>query len=125
MLFFNLLSNNFCASIIAIGKIDIPKVYIHCVPFNGTKLNMLANVGTITTITCRGVHSKNETIKYTEDPIVSSDTIGITCGALVDGLLTNIIEVDGKQLDKVVAWYDNEMSYSSQMVRTAKYFANK
>ena len=70
-------------------------------------------------------NNQNETIKYTEDPIVSSDTIGITCGALVDGLLTNIIEVDGKQLVKVVAWYDNEMSYSSQMVRTAKYFANK
>lgn len=70
-------------------------------------------------------NNQNETIKYTEDPIVSSDTIGISCGALVDGLLTNIIEVDGKQLVKVVAWYDNEMSYSSQMVRTAKYFANK
>ena len=47
------------------------------------------------------------------------------CGALVDGLLTNIVEVDGKQLVKVVAWYDNEMSYSAQMVRTAKYFASK
>lgn len=67
-------------------------------------------------------NNQNETIKYTEDPIVSSDIIGATCGALVDGLLTNVIEVDGKQLVKVVAWYDNEMSYSAQMVRTAKYF---
>ena len=48
----------------------------------------------------------------------------MTCGALVDGLLTNIIEVDGNQLVKIVAWYDNEMSYSAQMVRTAKYFSN-
>lgn len=70
-------------------------------------------------------NNQNETLKYTEDPIVSSDTIGITCGSLVDGLLTNIVEVDGKQLVKVVTWYDNEMSYSAQMVRTAKYFANK
>lgn len=70
-------------------------------------------------------NNQSETIKYTEDPIVSSDTIGMRCGALVDGLLTNIVEVDGKQLVKVVAWYDNEMSYSAQMVRTAKYFANK
>lgn len=70
-------------------------------------------------------NNQNETIKYTEDPIVSSDTIGITCGSLIDGLLTNVIEVEGKQLVKVVAWYDNEMSYSAQMVRTAKYFANK
>ena len=70
-------------------------------------------------------NNQTETIMYTEDPIVSSDIIGMECGALVDGLLTNIVEVDGKQLVKVVAWYDNEMSYSAQMVRTAKYFANK
>lgn len=70
-------------------------------------------------------NNQNETIKYTKDPIVSSDTIGITCGCLVDGLLTNVVEVDNKQLVKVVAWYDNEMSYSAQMVRTAKYFVNK
>ena len=69
--------------------------------------------------------NQNETLKYTTDPIVSSDIIGIECGSLVDGLLTSVIEVDGKQLVKVVAWYDNEMSYSQQMVRTAKYFVNK
>lgn len=71
------------------------------------------------------LENQNETIKYTTDPIVSSDIIGIDCGALVDGLLTNIIEVDKKQLVKIVAWYDNEMSYSYQMVRTAKYFVKK
>lgn len=64
---------------------------------------------------------QNETIKYTEDPIVSSDIIGSTLGSLVDGLLTNVLEVDGKQLVKIVAWYDNEMGYSAQMVRTAEY----
>ena len=69
--------------------------------------------------------NQNETLGFTMDPIVSSDTIGMHYGSLVDGLLTNIVEVDGKQLVKVVAWYDNEMSYSVQMVRTAKYFANK
>lgn len=61
----------------------------------------------------------NETLGYTEDPIVSSDIISSTFGGVVDGNLTNIVEVDGKQLVKVVAWYDNEMGYSSQMVRTA------
>lgn len=70
-------------------------------------------------------NNQSETIMYTEDPIVSSDIIGCTCGALVDGLLTSVIEVDKKQLVKVVAWYDNEMSYSAQMVRTAKFFTNK
>ena len=64
---------------------------------------------------------QNETIKFTMDPIVSSDVIGLNCGAVVDGLSTNVLEVEGKQLVKVVAWYDNEMGYSTQMVRTAKY----
>ena len=67
----------------------------------------------------------NETLNYTDDPIVSSDVIGATCGSLVDGLSTSILDVEGKQLVKVVAWYDNEMSYSAQMVRTAKYLMNK
>ena len=63
----------------------------------------------------------NETLGFTMDPIVSSDIIGSHLGALVDGQLTKVLEVDGKQLVKVVAWYDNEMGYSTQMVRTAKY----
>ncbi len=62
----------------------------------------------------------NETLRYTEDPIVSSDVISSTCGATIDGRLTDLVEVDGRQLVKVVAWYDNEMGYSAQMVRTAK-----
>lgn len=66
-------------------------------------------------------NAQNETLQYTTDPIVSSDIIGRRCGSLVDGLSTNILEVNGKQLIKVIAWYDNEMSYTSQMVRTAKY----
>lgn len=66
----------------------------------------------------------NETVGFTMDPIVSSDIIGSSLGGLIDGQLTKIMEVDGKQLVKVIAWYDNEMSYSAQMVRTAKYFGN-
>lgn len=64
-------------------------------------------------------NNQNESIKYTEDPIVSSDIIGSKLGCLVDGLLTTVLDVDGKQLVKVVGWYDNEMGYSAQMVRTA------
>ena len=64
-------------------------------------------------------NSVNETLNYTDDPIVSSDIIGSYCGALVDGLSTAIVEQDGKQLVKIVAWYDNEMGYSAQMLRTA------
>ena len=69
--------------------------------------------------------NQNETLKFTVDPIVSSDVIGSYYGAVVDGLLTDVLEVNNKQLVKIVAWYDNEMGYSAQMVRTAKYFMNK
>lgn len=69
--------------------------------------------------------NQNETLKFTMDPIVSSDVVGSHYGAVVDGLSTKVLEVDGKQLVKVVAWYDNEMGYSTQMVRTAKYLMSK
>ena len=68
---------------------------------------------------------ENETLKFTMDPIVSSDVIGSNFGAVVDGLSTKVLDVEGKQLVKVVAWYDNEMGYSTQMVRTAKYLMTK
>ncbi len=65
-------------------------------------------------------NNQDETLKYTEDPIVSSDIIGKKYGALVDGLSTSIVEADGTQLVKIVAWYDNEYGYTAQMLRTAK-----
>lgn len=67
----------------------------------------------------------NETLEYTDDPIVSSDVIGRRAGSVVDGLSTNVLDVDGKQMVKIVAWYDNEMGYTAQMVRTAKYLMEK
>ena len=66
------------------------------------------------------INNQNETIKFTKDPIVSSDIIGKKCGALVDGLLTNVVDVNGTKLYKVVAWYDNELGYTVQMLRCAK-----
>ncbi len=61
---------------------------------------------------------------YTEDELVSSDIIGITYGSLFDGTQTKVTDLEnGKSLVKVVSWYDNENSYTSQMVRTIKYFA--
>ena len=70
------------------------------------------------------ISNQSVTLAYTEDPVVSSDIIGSSVGALVDGLLTDVLEVDGKSLAKVIAWYDNEMGYSFQMVRTAKHLYN-
>ena len=62
---------------------------------------------------------------YTEDEIVSSDVIGIEYGSLFDATQTRVMKSEGKQLVKVVSWYDNENSYTSQMVRTIKYLAQK
>ncbi len=64
--------------------------------------------------------NQSETIKFTMDPIVSSDCLGKKVGAIVDGLSTSIVEADGTQLVKVLAWYDNEYGYTAQMLRTAK-----
>ena len=66
----------------------------------------------------------NETLGYTEDEIVSSDVIGIHYGSLFDATQTRVVEADGKQLVKVVSWYDNETSYVSQMIRTAKHLTS-
>jgi len=65
-------------------------------------------------------NNQTDFIKFTMDPVVSSDILGARCGSLVDGLSTKVLEVDGKQLVKVVSWYDNEMSYTSQMIKTMK-----
>ncbi|MBQ3468464.1 MAG: type I glyceraldehyde-3-phosphate dehydrogenase [Bacilli bacterium] len=66
---------------------------------------------------------KGDVIGFTMDPIVSSDVIGTNKATVVDGLSTNVLDVDGKQLIKVITWYDNEMGYTTQMVRTAKYLS--
>ncbi len=66
----------------------------------------------------------NETLAYTEDPIVSSDVIGSSYACIFDALSTQIMEVDGKQMVKLIAWYDNEMSFTSQLVRVVKYWGS-
>jgi len=65
----------------------------------------------------------NESFGYTEDEIVSSDIIGITYGSLFDATQTKVLTVGDQQLVKTVAWYDNEMSYTSQLIRTVEHFA--
>ena len=67
--------------------------------------------------------ASNESYGYTEDEIVSSDIIGITYGSLFDATQTKVLTVGDQQLVKTVSWYDNEMSYVSQLVRTVNYFA--
>ena len=92
-----------------------------------------------TTILVAGVKGKDVTVEginaamkaassasfgYTEEPLVSSDIIGITYGSLFDATQTMVTKIDDDTYQvQVVSWYDNENSYTSQMVRTIKYFA--
>lgn len=65
----------------------------------------------------------NESFGYTDEELVSSDIIGISFGSLFDATQTRVLSVGDKQLVKTVAWYDNEMSYTEQLIRTLTYFA--
>lgn len=65
----------------------------------------------------------NESFGYTEEELVSTDIIGINYGSLFDATQTKVVTVGDTQLIKVVSWYDNEMSYVSQLVRTVHHFA--
>ena len=70
-------------------------------------------------------NSTSDTLGYTDEEIVSSDVIGMKYGSLYDATQTKIVKTSFGELVKVVAWYDNEMSYTCQMIRTAKYLMNK
>ena len=80
-------------------------------------------------VTVEGINEKmksvaNQSYGYTDELLVSSDIIGITYGSLFDSTQTMVTEIgDGLYQVQVVSWYDNENSYTSQMVRTIKYFA--
>ena len=68
--------------------------------------------------------ASNDSFGYTEDEIVSSDTIGMSYGSLFDATQTMVVNLEnGTSQVQVVSWYDNENSYVSQMVRTIKYFS--
>lgn len=67
----------------------------------------------------------NPSFGYNEDQIVSADIIGIKEGSLFDATQTRVLEVDGKQLVRAVAWYDNEMSYTAQLVRTLNHLVTQ
>ncbi len=66
------------------------------------------------------IEKQSDTLKVTFDPVVSSDILGKKCGSLVDASLTKVLNVESHQLVKVASWYDNEMGYTAQMLRTAK-----
>jgi glyceraldehyde 3-phosphate dehydrogenase len=106
------------------GKLDGSAQRVPVITGSITELtSTLKKTVTVEEVNAAMKAAADESFGYTEDEIVSSDVIGINFGSLFDATLTKVISVDGKQLVKTVAWYDNEMSYTSQLVRTLEYFA--
>lgn len=85
---------------------------------------ILENEVSVETINESMKQATNESFGYTEDEIVSGDIVGIGFGSLFDATQTKVVTTGAQQLVKTVSWYDNEMSFVSQMIRTAEYFGS-
>ncbi len=106
------------------GKMDGVAQRVPTVTGSLTELTtVLAKKVTVEDVNAAMKAAANESFGYNEDEIVSSDIIGISYGSLFDATQTKVLTVGDQQLVKTVSWYDNEMSYVSQLVRTVKYFA--
>ena len=99
------------------------------VPTHTGSTTILTAVVKGTDVTVEGINAAmkaaaNESFGYNEDEIVSSDIVGMTYGSLFDATQTMVCKISDDLYEvQVVSWYDNENSYTSQMVRTIKYFA--
>jgi len=106
------------------GKLDGGAQRVPVITGSVTELySLLTKTVTVDEVNAAMKAASNESFGYNEDEIVSSDVIGITYGSLFDATQTKVQTVGDKQLVKTVSWYDNEMSYVSQLVRTVHYFA--
>lgn len=106
------------------GKLDGGAQRVPTVTGSLTELTtVLGKKVTVEEINAAMKAAANESFGYNEDEIVSSDIIGTTFGSLFDATQTKVVTVGEQQLVKTVSWYDNEMSYVSQLVRTVHYFA--
>src|SRR6476661_4403057 len=106
------------------GKLDGTAQRVPTITGSLTELTTILNKKvTVEEINAAMKAASNESYGYTEDEIVSSDVIGMTYGSLFDATQTKVLTIGDQQLVKTVSWYDNEMSYVSQLVRTLKYFA--
>jgi len=106
------------------GKLDGSAQRVPTLTGSLTELTSILNKKvTVEEINAAMKAASNESFGYTEDEIVSSDIVGIRYGSLFDGTQTKVLTVGDQQLVKTVSWYDNEMSYVSQLVRTVHYFA--
>jgi glyceraldehyde 3-phosphate dehydrogenase len=106
------------------GKLDGGAQRVPVITGSVTELySILAKTVTVEEINAAMKAASNESFGYTEDEIVSSDVIGIHFGSLFDATQTKVMTMGDKQMVKTVSWYDNEMSYVSQLVRTVHHFA--
>ena len=106
------------------GKLDGGAQRIPVITGSVTELySILEKPATIESINAAMKAASNESFGYNEDEIVSSDVIGINFGSLFDATQTKVMTMGDKQMVKTVSWYDNEMSYVSQLVRTVHHFA--
>jgi len=106
------------------GKLDGSAQRVPTVTGSLTELvTTLSKKTTIEEVNAAMKAAANESFGYNEDEIVSSDIIGTSFGSLFDATQTKVITVGDTQMVKTISWYDNEMSYVSQLVRTVKYFA--
>ncbi len=106
------------------GKLDGGAQRVPTITGSLTELTVILNKKvTLEEVNASIKAASNESFGYNEDEIVSSDIIGTSFGSLFDATQTKVVTVGDKQLVKTVSWYDNEMSYVSQLVRTVKFFA--
>lgn len=106
------------------GKLDGGAQRVPTITGSLTELfTILEKEASVESINAAMKAASNESFGYNEDEIVSSDVIGTRFGSLFDATQTKVMTAGGRQLVKTVSWYDNEMSYVSQLVRTVKYFA--
>jgi glyceraldehyde 3-phosphate dehydrogenase len=108
------------------GKLDGSAQRVPTLTGSLTELtSVLGKKVTVEEINAAMKAAANESFGYTEDEIVSSDIIGINYGSLFDATQTKVLNFGEQQLVRTVSWYDNEMSYVSQLVRTVNYFAKQ
>ena len=106
------------------GKLDGSAQRVPVATGSLTELvSVLSREVTVEEINAAMKAAENEAFAYTEDPIVSSDVIGLQAGSLFDATQTRVIGSGNNQLVKTVSWYDNEMSYTCQLIRTLVYWA--
>jgi glyceraldehyde 3-phosphate dehydrogenase len=106
------------------GKLDGGAQRVPVITGSVTELySILGKTVTVEEINAAMKAASNESFGYNEDEIVSSDVIGINFGSLFDATQTKVMTMGDKQMVKTVSWYDNEMSYVSQLVRTVHHFA--